>query len=127
MDNDGDGVQDGAPIATALSDGDTGNYCFEDIEPRDYVVVEVQPVNYDDVDDYDRSITAGDPDGDDSQELADNNIPVTLSPGEADENNDFIDDPFPGTINGRVTNQFNVGLGFTLIELFADTNSDGRP
>ena len=31
-----------------------------------------------------------------SGELADNDIPVTLAPGEEDEDNDFIEDPFVG-------------------------------
>ena len=37
------------------------------LSPRDYVVVEVQPASYDDVDDYDRTTGSGDPDGDDER------------------------------------------------------------
>ena len=85
-------------IATTYSDGDTGDYVFEDVTPGEYVIVETQPVNYTNVSDYDHTTTAPDTDGDDSADGWDNEIPVTLSAGEADYDNDFIDAPYPGSI-----------------------------
>ena len=88
LDTNGDGNADGAPIDSVLTDGDSGDYCFLDIEPRDYVVVESQPLNYFDVTDYDHSTGPFDPDGvDTTLVLADNDVPVTLAPGEEDNDN----------------------------------------
>ena len=73
-------------VATAFSDGDTGNYCFEDITPGEYVVVEIQPVNYNSVSDYDHTTPASDTDGDDSGDGADDE-----SPGDSNQDDDWED------------------------------------
>ena len=63
-DSDGDGNADGAVLATATTSADSGTYCFADVVPGDYVVVEIQPALYTDLYDYDFSTdTLLDPDG----------------------------------------------------------------
>ena len=63
VDTNNDGIEDGAAIDSTLSDGDSGNYCFSDVVPGVYVVVEEQPANYNSVDDFDRTTGPLDPDG----------------------------------------------------------------
>ena len=117
----------GAALDSALTDGDTGNYCFSDVEPRDYVLVEQQPLNYDSFDDFDRTTGALDPDGNDSLELADDDIPVTLIPGEEDYDNDFVEVAQPGTILGTVINDVGIGMPNVTITLYHDANQDMDP
>ena len=71
-DDNGDGIADGPLVASTLTDGDTGNYCFEDVTPGDYVIVQIQPVNYASVQDFDLTTGAFDPDGNDSLQTPDN-------------------------------------------------------
>jgi hypothetical protein len=75
-------------VTTTTTSGPSGSYCFTNIRPCNYVVVEIQPATYGSLSDYD---TSPDPDGDDSSDGPDNQIPVTLSQGENDINNDFVD------------------------------------
>lgn len=126
-DTNGDGNPDGSPLLTITNEGETGDYCFEDVEPGNYVVVEIQPVNYDDVDDYDRSTGAFDPDGDDSAQGADNNIPVTLTAAEADLDNDFVEDGHTGSISGQVREDTGAPIAGVTIQLFGDIDNDGNP
>jgi protocatechuate 3,4-dioxygenase beta subunit len=113
-------------VATVFSDGDTGNYCFEDITPGEYVVVEIQPVNYNSVSDYDHTTPASDPDGDDSGDGADDEIPVTVDFGETDSQNDFIDVPIVGSIAGYALNEIGGGVVNVQLHLYMDTNADGN-
>jgi hypothetical protein len=101
-DLNGDGVADGDPLSNVTVDGETGTYCFEDVVIGNYVLEEIQPDNYENFSDYDHS---PDPDGDDSDQGPDNNIPVTVTPGEADLDNNFIDIlcPDPPQIMGDAT------------------------
>jgi len=122
-----DGEPDGPVLATATSDGETGQYCIEDIEHGPYVVVQVQPVNYTSISDYDETTGPFDPDGDDSAQGADNNIPVVLEPGEGDFDNNFVEDPNPGTITGQVRETGGLPLEGWTIHLHLDTNGDGGP
>ncbi|RLD22656.1 MAG: hypothetical protein DRI69_00345 [Bacteroidetes bacterium] len=126
-DDDGDGNPDGDPLDSLFADSDTGNYCFEDIEPRDYVLVEEQPEFYNSVDDYDHTIDSLDTDGDDRVDGTDDNIPVTLSPGEEDEDNIFIEDPFPGEIHGAVVDEVGSPILNVLLRLYEDFNNDQVP
>ena len=75
-------------VAFTYSDGDAGHYCFESILPCDYIVVEIQPPGFGELNDYDLT---PEPDGDDSADGPDNQIPVALTAGEDDEDNDFVD------------------------------------
>ncbi|HJW31530.1 MAG TPA: hypothetical protein VJ508_20010, partial [Saprospiraceae bacterium] len=113
-------------VATAFSDGDTGNYCFEDVTPGEYVVVEIQPQYYDNVSDYDHTTSGSDPDGNDQADGPDNEIPVTLDYGENDNDNDFIDAPQPGIISGYVNDDANAPINAVHIYLYHDSNADGN-
>ncbi|MDX1408970.1 MAG: carboxypeptidase-like regulatory domain-containing protein, partial [Saprospiraceae bacterium] len=128
-DDNGDGIADaGGYVDTRQTDGDSGNFCFEDVEPRDYVLVEIQPLNYDDVSDYDHTTGAFDPDGvDTSLVLADNDIPVTVAPFEDDFENIFIEDPNLGSISGYVLNDIDTAMAGVTITLYADANGDQIP
>ena len=97
-DTDGDGNEDGAPISTRLTNI-SGQYQFTSIEPGDYVIVETQPLYHNNISDIDTSIHALDLDGDDSVDGPDNDIPVVLTAGEADADNNF-ENGRPGTICG---------------------------
>jgi protocatechuate 3,4-dioxygenase beta subunit len=127
LDVNNNGIQDGGDVLvyTVYSDGDTGDYIFEDVTPGNYVIVEIQPANYNSVSDYDHTTTPPDTDGDDSTDGPDNQIPVTVLPAELDCENDFIEDPLPGSITGKVTDETNAAISGVEISLYADTNFDG--
>ncbi len=112
-------------IATVLADNTTGNYCFENVTAGEYVLVEIQPANYNEVSDYDHSISASDPDGDDQADGADDEIPVSLAFGETDADNDFIDFPIPGDISGYVKNDADTAMESVKLYLYQDNNADG--
>jgi protocatechuate 3,4-dioxygenase beta subunit len=121
-------IYDGGDIlvATTSTDGDTGNYCFEDVTPGEYVVVETDPANYYGISDYDTSTGVNDPDGNDQADGSDNQIPVTLVPGEQDEDNNFIDAPFPGSISGTVVDDAGNPIVGVTLNLYGDSNNDGN-
>jgi hypothetical protein len=73
--------------AVTFSNTVTGGYCFSLIDPCDYILEEIQPLHHGDLADYDLS---PDPDGNDSLDGPDNEIPVSLTPCEADSNNHFV-------------------------------------
>jgi len=78
---------DGTTVTT-LTDSN-GEYSFSGLPPGDYTVEETNPNGYPgDLSDYDQS-----PDGDtgDSNTTTDNKIVVTLTPGEKDTANNFVD------------------------------------
>ncbi|HJW28834.1 MAG TPA: SdrD B-like domain-containing protein, partial [Saprospiraceae bacterium] len=81
-------------LASTFTDG-SGNYCFTGLHPCQYVVVEMQPASYGNLSDYD---STPDPDGDDSLDGPDNEIPVALTPIEGDFNNNFTDVVCPATL-----------------------------
>ncbi|MBK8348740.1 MAG: hypothetical protein IPL08_14420 [Saprospiraceae bacterium] len=93
----------GAVVATTTTDA-SGNYQFLNVAPGNYNVVETQPSNYLNVSDVDAT---PDPDGNDGT-TPNNIIPVTLTAGENDNDNNFVEEQ-PGSISGTVT---------------ADTNND---
>ncbi len=75
-------------VSTTYTDSISGSFCFSMLSPCAYVLREVQPAHYTDSLDVDQS---PDPDGDDSGDGPDNEIPVTLLSCEADLDNHFID------------------------------------
>ena len=126
--NDGDpsdGVQVGSPATTAAN----GSYSFTSVPPGNYVVVETQPSGYLTVSDGD-STTPGDDVANAS--TTDNRVPVTITAGETDSGNDFIEEQ-PGSISGSVladTNNDNTGdsgIASVTVTLFSDPNGDGNP
>ena len=85
-------------LRTTISDTN-GNYLFAKVPPGNYQVVETNPEDYpSNVSDKDNS-----PDGDsgDNNDAVDNVITVTVTPGEDDGGNDFVDDN-DGAISGSV-------------------------
>ena len=114
-------------FGTVYTDGDTGDYCLEDIPAGEYVVFEVQPANYNSVSDYDHSTNAPDTDGYAGVNDPDDMIPATVLPGEPDMDNDFIEDPFLGSISGNVADDGANNLVNIVVNLYADINADGIP
>ena len=89
VDVNGSGTFDGGDTLDSSTSTDAlGAYCFTDVRPCEYVLVEMQPATYGNLSDYDES---PDPDGDDSSDGPDGEIPVVLIQGEADSDNNFID------------------------------------
>jgi hypothetical protein len=72
-----------------------GTYCFTNIIPCNYVVKEIQPANYGQQSDTDAT---PDPDGNDSADGPDDQIPVQLAQGENDLDNNFIDIVCPNQV-----------------------------
>src|SRR5690606_16881601 len=127
-DPNGDGnPADGMLLMTTTTDGETGMYCFEDVEQGTYVVVELHPSNYESVSDYDESTGASDPDGNDSALGANDRVPVVLAPAEADLDNDFVEDPNPGNITGEVREDTGAPIAGVTIGLYNDANGDNVP
>ena len=128
-DTDGDGNPDGTAIDSTTTAGD-GSYSFDPVAPGKYVVVEITPAGLTDVSDDDASPEDSSPA--DSGTPVDDQIPVTVEPGEADADNNFVDVD-QGGISGNV-GQDTTGDGNAetaipgvLIELFVDSNGDGQP
>ncbi|MFN8338850.1 MAG: SdrD B-like domain-containing protein [Saprospiraceae bacterium] len=96
----------GAVVATTTTNA-SGNYEFLNVAPGNYTIMEVQPNGYTSVSDQDAT---PDPDGADGTTPNDM-IPVTVTPGENDNDNNFVEEQ-PGNIRGNVTadtNNDNVG------------------
>ncbi|MGB4850000.1 MAG: SdrD B-like domain-containing protein [Saprospiraceae bacterium] len=101
-------------VATLFSNAGTGQFCFQQIRPCSYILVEVQPATYGELSDFD---STPDPDGDDSGDGPDNQIPVNLTAAENDGDNNFIDIKCPTQLpvitpdticaNGSVVFQIN--------------------
>ncbi len=83
--------------ATLMTDALTGKYCFTQVTPCSYIIQEQQPINHGSLEDFD---TSPDPDGDDSVDGPDNEIPVQLTACEIDSNNNFINIVCPDSIPG---------------------------
>ncbi len=132
-DDDMDGLPDDPEVwdeftfTTAL-----GTYAFVNLVPGNYVVSELDPEGYTSVEDLDAS-----PDVDSVANVNtnDNLIPVTVQPGIADFDNNFIEFINPGSIEGYVFDDLNdsempdpgEGIEKVWILLFAETDEDGFP
>lgn len=90
IDINGNGMLDTGDtlVAEVFADSVSGSYCFDDIEPCDYILTQTMPGGHLMYEDFDVS---PDPDGDDSAEGPDNQIPVALAPCETDSGNVFVD------------------------------------
>ncbi|MDP0491605.1 MAG: SdrD B-like domain-containing protein, partial [Verrucomicrobiota bacterium JB023] len=84
---DGDPETAGVQQITASTDG-SGNYVFSDLAPGVYGVLEGQPSGYGTISDGDVTDPGDDPS---NESLLDNFIPVSLSAGETDSGNDFLE------------------------------------
>ena len=85
IDSDPDtaGVQETTAITDAL-----GNYTFPGVEPGEYIICQEQPENFLDIEDGD---TSDDGDTTPNTDTLDNEIPVTVTPGESDSGNNFVE------------------------------------
>jgi len=87
-------------LLIATTTNPNGNYIFTDLPAGDYVVNEIQPTSFE-------NVTEGDttPDTSDSTNAPDapldNQLSVTLTPGEIDDGNDFVEELL-GSISGNV-------------------------
>ncbi|KAI2514173.1 protein of unknown function DUF11 [Fragilaria crotonensis] len=77
---------DGSTVTTVTDSN--GEYTFVGLPPGNYTLTETNPPGYSDVSDYDET---PDGDADDSNTVPDNKIVVTITPGEKDGGNNFID------------------------------------
>ncbi|MEL6986497.1 MAG: hypothetical protein AAGK97_01605, partial [Bacteroidota bacterium] len=91
-------INTGAEVARDTTDAD-GNYEFNQVLPGGYVIIEEDPEDYTSVRDEDIS-----DDGDNipNTDTNDNLIPVTLTPGEVDADNNFVDEQIITTIFGHI-------------------------
>ncbi|MEO5907257.1 MAG: SdrD B-like domain-containing protein, partial [Saprospiraceae bacterium] len=112
-------------VNSTTTDADSGNYCFEDIPAGEYVVLEVQPANYYSLFDHDFSTSTSDDDGYAGPNDPNDMVDVTLAVGEADMNNDFVEDPYLGSISGYVLNDVLAPLANVVVKLYADPDQDG--
>ncbi len=108
----------GKEVATTTTKAD-GSYEFLNIAEGEYVVQELDPSGYSSVSDS----QSPDDDTTYNSDTNDNKIPVTLSAGEDDVNNDFVDAPDKGNIRGLVKNSQDKPVGGVKIDL---VDSDGK-
>ncbi len=95
---DSDTSTEGVQLLTALTDN-SGNYNFADLRPGEYLIKETDLERYGSVKDEDSS---DDADTSMNSDTNDNQIPVTIRAGEADINNNFIDE-LVASISGNVS------------------------
>ncbi|UJS22533.1 IPTL-CTERM sorting domain-containing protein [Thiothrix winogradskyi] len=78
--------KDGKPVTTLTNAN--GEYVFTDVEPGDYLVVETQPEGYDSVIDGDTTLPEDDAA---NTNTTDDSIPVSVTAGETDDGNNFVE------------------------------------
>jgi protocatechuate 3,4-dioxygenase beta subunit len=100
---DADPAAPGLQPLLAVTDG-SGYYAFVNVNPGSYLIRQNQPVGFLSVSDGDGSDAADDSPANTS--LVDNEIPVTILPGEIDTMNSFLEEQ-PGTISGFVLKDTN--------------------
>lgn len=107
-----------AEVANATTDTN-GNYTFASVAIGNYTIVNTA-TNTISISDED---TSDDGDTTTNSNLTDKSIPVSISDGEADNNNNFIQ-TMPGTISGNVTNPAIEGIdGATISIMTTGTGS----
>ena len=87
-DSNADGIPDGAGPVAATTTAADGSFSFTAVTDQNYVLVEVDPVNYSSISDGD---TSDDGDNVTNTNTNDNWIPVTLFGNEIDADNRFVD------------------------------------
>ncbi len=102
----------GAVIATETTDP-SGNYTFTNVPVGEYTVEETDPANYSSVSDSQSS------DGDTTAnaDTNDNSIPVTVTSGETDTANDFVDTPDTGVVSGSVKDNTGAAIEGVTVKL----------
>ncbi|MGL5940608.1 MAG: DUF4347 domain-containing protein, partial [Waterburya sp.] len=86
----------GNTVATTTTDAD-GNYSFADLTPGDYTVIQTQPAGLSNL-----SENEGGDDDDTSNDGVINSIKATVTPGENDAGNDFVEVKL-GSLSGQVS------------------------
>lgn len=81
-------VDSGDTIVMSVISAMNGSYCFTNLVPCNYVINEIQPINYGQQSDTDAT---PDPDGNDSADGPDDQIPAFVAQAENDLDNNFID------------------------------------
>ncbi len=98
-----------------------GNYTFTDVVLGDFFIVESDKTGYSSISDTDSS---DDADTQSNSNTNDNRIPITLTAGEIDADNIFIDHLDAGEITGLVKNSANLPLSGAKIKLVKADGSD---
>jgi len=113
---------DGTVVATTQTDSN-GNYGFENVPAGDYIIEETNLIGYASISDGDSTDS-----GDDTANTNtnDDSIPVSITAGETDEGNDFVDHkPMPPVaVNDIKTG--TAGTATTLPTLSNDTDSENN-
>ena len=122
-DSNNDGFPDPltGPILTTMTNS-SGDYEFVDLPPGNYVVSEVQPINYTSESDS----QSADNDVAGNSNTLDDYIAVTLVAGEDDIDNDFVEQGNPGMISGNVYDDNGDPIPSVTISLYPDTDMDGQ-
>jgi SdrD B-like domain/Prealbumin-like fold domain len=118
-------------VTTSTVAATLGNYIFTGLLPGRYVVVQTQPANFFTLSDGDVSVPADDAV---NVSLTDNRIPVSLTVGEVDSGNNFIEEGQVAIGNTLFVDVNNDGIRQvtetaivpnTVVELLFDANNDG--
>ena len=88
-DTNGNGVVDAGEPQTTVTTNPDGSYEFTGLEPGDYIRTKEDPSDSQSVSDEDES---DDGDASDTDDTVDNTVLVTLTPGEDDTENNFVDE-----------------------------------
>ncbi len=128
-DSNGDGIPDGAPVATTMTNT-AGTYQFSNLMPRRYIVAAVQPIGYL----FSPQNVAAELDSD-GNPITGYTESIHITSGEHDTSYDFGLYQ-NGAIGNFVWHDLNnnglqdagePGLGGHTIELYQDLNADGQP
>uniref|UniRef100_UPI00232D2F4B beta strand repeat-containing protein n=2 Tax=Olleya namhaensis TaxID=1144750 RepID=UPI00232D2F4B len=92
---------DAATVDPTVTTGVDGTYEFTDVPVGDYTIVETVPANTDVVD----GDTTDDGDTVANTDTTDGSIPVTVTAGEVDADNNFENSPAPGSVSGTVVDE----------------------
>ena len=106
----------GDPLTTSTDAN--GNYSFSNVPLGDYFIVESDKSGYISVSDVDSS-----DDGDtvNNSDTNDNSIPFTLTTGETDANNDFIDKLESGSASGFVKDSSGYAIAGVTLSIMSGT------
>ena len=97
LDSNGDPVTDDAGQPVTTTTNEFGNYQFTDLTPADYTVVQTQPAGLGNV-----SEDEGGVDDDHGDDGVLNSIKATVSPGENDLGNHFVENTPAASLGGRI-------------------------
>ncbi|KAG1654010.1 Serine-aspartate repeat-containing protein D [Nymphon striatum] len=120
-DGSGNTINDtnGNPLTTTTNG--SGNYTFNNVPAGDYEIVEVDPASYASISDGD---TSSDGDTNANSNTNDNKIPVTITSGKNDSNNDFVDSlNNPSYTMAKTSDTASISAPGTITYTFAFVNT----